>query len=95
MIKIDTSPVLYFSSLDEDSFFSWAQRIPCVSSVDNGYLHIRSKRVSKADLWDLIAIMYRYRMPMAQLREFLSERNKHWFADPKMYWHREVFGEGP
>ena len=32
---------------------------------------------------------------MAQLREFLSERNKHWFADPKMYWHREVFGEGP
>ncbi len=95
MIKIDTSPVLYFSSLDEDSFFSWAQRIPCVSSVDNGYLHIRSKRVSKADLWDLIAIMYRYRMPMAQLREFLSERNKYWFADPKMYWHREVFGEGP
>ena len=94
MIKIDTSPIRYFSPLDEDAFFSWARRIPCIASVDHGYLHIRSKRVSKADLRDLIAIMYRSRMPMTQLREFFSERNKHWFADPIMYWHREVFGEG-
>ena len=93
MIKIDTAPITYFSQLDERSFFSWAQEIPCVKSIGRGYLHIRSRVVSKADLWDLIAIMHRYRLPMAQLQQFLNERNRHWFADPKMYWHREVFGK--
>lgn len=92
MIKIDTSPIRYFSQLDEDSFFSWAQRIPCVKSVDNGFLHIRSKRLAENDLRDLIAVMHRYRMPMAQLQQFLNNRNEHWFKAPKTYWHREVFG---
>jgi hypothetical protein len=93
MIKIDTSPIRYFSQLDEDAFFSWAQNIPCVKSVENGFLHIRSKRLSEIDLRDLIAIMHRYRMPMAQLQQFLNERNEHWFKSPKMYWHRDIFGE--
>lgn len=92
MIKIDTSPIRYFSQLDEDSFFSWARRIPCVRSVDNGFLHIRSKRLAESDLRDLIAVMHRYRMPMAQLQQFLNDRNAHWFKAPKTYWHREVFG---
>ena len=92
MIKIDTSPIRYFSQLDEDFFFSWAQRIPCVRSVDNGFLHIRSKRLAESDLRDLIAVMHRYRMPMAQLQQFLNDRNKHWFKAKKTYWHREVFG---
>ena len=92
MIKIDTSPIWYISQLDEGSFFSWAQQIPCVKSVENGFLHIRSKRLGESDLRDLIAIMYRYRMPMAQLQQFLNERNEHWFKSPTMYWHRDVFG---
>jgi hypothetical protein len=92
MIKIDTSPIRYFSQLDENAFFSWAQEIPCVKSVENGFLHIRSKRLAEVDLRDLIAIMHRYRMPMTQLQQFLNERNESWFKSPKMYWHRDVFG---
>jgi hypothetical protein len=60
MIKIDTSPAKYFSYLDEKSFFEWAQQIPCVTSIDDGYFHIKSKRLSESDLRDLIAIMHRY-----------------------------------
>jgi hypothetical protein len=92
VIKIDTSPIRYFSQQDEGSFFSWAGRIPCVKCVEKGFLHIRSKRLAESDLRDLIAVMYRYRMPMSQLRQFLDDRNEHWFKSPKTYWHREVFG---
>ena len=91
MIKIDTSPIRYFSQLDEASFFAWARRIPCVTSVNQGFLHVRSKRLAESDLRDLIAIMHRYRMPMAQLRQFLNDRNEYWFNDSNTYWHREVF----
>jgi hypothetical protein len=53
--------------------------------------HPLASRV-EGNLWDLIAIMHRYQLPMAQLQQFLTERNRHWFADPKMHWHRQVFG---
>jgi hypothetical protein len=92
MIKIDTSPIRYFSQLDESSFFSWAQKIPCVKSIERGFLHVRSKRLGESDLRDLIAIMYRYGMPMAQLQQFVNARNEHWFKSSTMYWHRDVFG---
>ena len=92
MIKIDTSPVLYFSQLDEDSFFSWVQQIRCVKSVENGFLHIRSRRLSESDLRDLIAVMHRYKLPMSQLQQFLNERNESWFRSPGMYWYKAVFG---
>jgi hypothetical protein len=92
MIKIDTSPIWYFSQLDEDSFFGWVQQIPCIKSVEGGFLHIRSRRLSEPDLRDLIAVMYRYELPMAQLQQFLNERNEGWFKSPKMYWHKKVLG---
>ena len=91
MIRIDTSPVWYYSQLDEDAFFRWAQEIPCVKSIDGGFFHIRSRRLSKADLWDLIAIMHRYKMPMVQLRIFLNKSNEHWFKDKKMYFYKQVW----
>jgi len=92
MIKIDTSPIRYFSSLDEKSFFEWAQSIPCVASVDGGFLHIRSKRISAQNLRDLIAIMYRYELPMSQLQQFCSSSNEQWFKSSNKFWFKSVFG---
>ena len=92
MIKIDTATVRYFSYLDEKSFFEWAQSIPCVVSVDEGFLHIRSKRISEQNLRDLIAIMYRYQLPMLQLQQFCTSRNEHWFKSNKSFWFESVFG---
>ena len=92
MIKIDTSPIQYGSYLDEKSFFEWAQEIPCVKSVEGGFLHIKSKRLSEADLRDLIAIMHRYKMPMKQLQQFCNAKNEHWFKSKTKYWYRLVFG---
>jgi hypothetical protein len=93
MIKIDTSPVRYWSYLDEKSFFEWAEEIPCIKSVEGGVFHIKSKRLSESDLRDLIAIMYRYKMPMEQLQQFCNTKNERWFKSPIMYWHKDVFGD--
>jgi hypothetical protein len=91
MLRIDTAPVRYHSQLDEDAFFRWAQEIPCVKSIDGGFLHVRSKNISASDLRDLIAIMYRYKVPMTQLRQFCTAKNERWFKNKKMYWYRRVF----
>ena len=91
MIKIDTSPVRYYAQLDEDAFFSWAQKIPCVKSIEGGFLHIRSKRLSESDLRDLIAIMYRYQIPMQQLQQFCTVANELWFKADGTYWYKSVF----
>ena len=93
MIKIDTSPVRYYSQLDEKSFFEWALEIPCVKSIDGGFLHIKSKRLSEPDLRDLIAITHRCQLPMDQLQQFCSPANEHWFKAKQMYWHKAVFGK--
>lgn len=91
MIKIDTSPVRYYSQLDEKSFFEWAMEIPCVKSIEGGFLHISSKRLSEPNLRDLLAIMYRYKMPMGQLQLFCNSTNEHWFKSEKAYWYKSVF----
>ena len=92
MIKLDTSKVRYYSQLDEAHFFRWAKKIHCVTSIEGGYFHISAKTIPERDLRDLIAIMYRYKMPMRQLRQFLTTSNKTWFKDKRKYWFRRVFG---
>jgi uncharacterized protein involved in tolerance to divalent cations len=94
MIKIDLSgTVTYFSQLDELAFFTWAGNIKCIRSIDNGFFHIKSKRISKESLLDLIAIMHRYNMPMRQLSVFCNETNEKWFKDKKKYWYKKTFGK--
>jgi hypothetical protein len=92
MPKIDTSPVRYYSQLDEDSFFEWVQKIPCVTSIAGGVIHVKSTRISESNLRDLIAIMFRYKLPMSQLQQFCNAKNEHWFKAPSAFWHKPVFG---
>lgn len=51
-----------------------------------------SSRLSEASLRDLLALFTRYEIPMAQLAQFRTSKNEHWFAAPNMYWHKRVFG---
>jgi hypothetical protein len=59
MLKIDTSPVTYFSQRDEDHFFVQLQEIPCVTSIEGGFIHIDSANISEMDLRDILAVLYR------------------------------------
>lgn len=84
----------YFSPLDEKLQFDWLASIPCAAKVSSD-MHITLKRPpGRADLWELIAVLYRYRMDMTPLAALKTSRNKKWFFENKdAYWHSEVFGK--
>ena len=67
--------------------------ISCVKSIEGGFLHIKSKRISESNLRDLIALMYRYKVPMKQLQQFCNMNNQNWFKSKETYWYNEVFGD--
>ena len=91
MIKIETKGLRYFSYLDEEHFFTWAQDIDCVESVDAGVLHINAEKVDEASLRDLLAILARYQLPMHQLKTLLTNENEGWFNNTSAYWYKGVF----
>ncbi len=95
LIHMDTDVRFYHQS-DERAFFEWLARIPCVESyAGEGALglvvHLR-RRPGKDDLWQLLALCHRYRVSMRQLAKFETPKNRSWFCDPKMFWHKAVFG---
>ena len=92
MIKIDTQPIVYYSSSDERHFFAWAQEIDCITSIDLGYLHIDPNKASDDSLRDLLALLERYRLASRDLSALSRPENEHWFKNPNAYWYESVFG---
>ena len=88
--------IRYFSQGDETAFFGWIGRISCITRFagvgDTLYLHVRRSRIADRDLRELLAVFCRYRVPMKQLAQFESPRNRTWFARPGMYWFARVWG---
>ena len=89
--------VRYGSQGDETAFFEWIGRISCVTkfegSGDTLYLHVARSRISDENLRELIALFSRYRVPMKQLAQFETPRNRTWFTRPGMYWFARVWGD--
>ena len=85
----------FYSEEDEMLFHEWLRRIRAVRKVDHDtdttLVHVQS-RVSRRDLWELLGVFERYHIDMRQLAQFRTRTNEEWFADPKMYFHKKVFG---
>ena len=91
--------VLYYSHTDEAAFFFFIKSIKAVKHVeyvgDSVLLHV-SSRISQQSLRDFISLFQRYRITgMSQLSVFVTDTNREWFTDPKMFWHRKVFSKSP
>ena len=88
--------VRFYSFKDEDAFFWWIKRIPCIQSFEGAgdelYLDLVDKPLNDKDLNDLIGLFYRYKIDMKQLAQFVTPKNKVWFYDKKAFWHKQVFG---
>jgi hypothetical protein len=95
MVRLNCSGVKFGSQLDEKHLFSWALEIPCVVRWEQDQLVVRSRRLSKSDLRDLVALLWRYNIPMQQLAQFRNSTNEGWFAAPGTYWHQRMFGQKP
>ena len=88
--------VKYYSRKDEDAFFEWIKKIDCIDNfIGSGnelYLYISSHDLHDYDLRDLLALFYRYKIDMKQLRVFLNKDNRDWFYEnKKAYWHKKIF----
>jgi len=93
MIYLNCSGIRFGSQLDEKHLFEWAREISCVVRWEQDTLVVRSRRVSESALRDLLALFWRYNIPMEQLAQFQNSANEAWFTAPKMYWHKKVFGK--
>jgi hypothetical protein len=87
--------VVFHSPTDERTFFSWVNQIRCVARVEGRgdviVLHVSKKRISEANLRELLALFRRYRVAMPQLAQFENVTNRGWFRDPQTFWFRAVF----
>jgi hypothetical protein len=87
----------YYSQSDEDAFYAWLQSIPgvlrVVGTADGLVVTLRSKRLSQAALRELLAIHYRYGLPMQTLSQFETAQNRSWFRARHTYWYPSVFGK--
>lgn len=85
----------YFSQLDERAFFGWLEAIPgvvkAVGTPAGLEVALRSKRLSQDALRNLLALHFRYGLPMQSLAQFETSQNTSWFRCPTAYWYSKVF----
>jgi hypothetical protein len=91
-VRLNCAGTQFGSYLDEKHLFAWSEEISCFERWDGDTLVVRTHDMSEVDLRDILALFWRYQMPMRQLAQFLTERNQHWLAEPSAYWHERVFG---
>jgi hypothetical protein len=87
--------VTYYSTLDEDAFFGWLDRVGCVAGYEGKGvdLAITLKRAPDDDeLRELIGLFHRYGVDMRPLAVFSAAPGRDWFTAPQMFWHRKIFG---
>ena len=86
----------YYAQLDEDAFYRWLGAIAGVRKIEgtpNGLqVTFRSSTLSESALRDLVALHWRYRLPMRDLAQFQTAKNEAWFTSRDAYWHEGVFG---
>jgi hypothetical protein len=89
--------VRFCSPGDEDAFFSWLEQIRCVRAVKGVgrelHVHVPRRKISNSCLRELIAIFFRFGIPMGQLAQFETTANAQWFrSNISAFWHKRVFG---
>jgi len=74
MTEIRCKKVTFYSKGDEDTFFGWAHNVPAVKEVfgevDDIVLSIGPASIEDSSLSELIALLYRYNLPLQQLAIF-------------------------
>ncbi|MBB5912992.1 hypothetical protein BJY24_001859 [Nocardia transvalensis] len=97
-VALEATDVWYYSHGDEAAFFEWLDKIPAVRSY-GGRVNILEivveTPVDEDSLRELLALCYRYRINMAQLRQLDNSRIGPWFRDPQKYWYEDIFGASP
>jgi hypothetical protein len=90
-VHLNCAGTRFGSYLDEKHLFTWAEEISCFERWDRDTLVLRSQNVPEEALRELLALFWRYQIPMRQLAQFEADTNRHWFSSPTAYWYGRVF----
>ena len=74
-LTIEIGPQTFYHINDEHALFEWIAKITCVKKVEAYDLYIRSKRISRDDLRQLIGIFRRYEFD--NIEQLFIFRNKY------------------
>ncbi|WP_310311836.1 hypothetical protein, partial [Paraburkholderia terricola] len=63
-----------------------------IQGVGRGLLiDIDIRYLNKDALWDLIALLWRYEIPLTPLQELATRKRFAWLRDERFYWHKSMF----
>jgi hypothetical protein len=87
--------VEFNSSVDEEMFFTWIGKIPCIKSVKgegkNLYATVNLEKLTQGCLREIIGLCERYQIDMGQLSMLKNSNNSSWFSNPNAYWYDKIF----
>lgn len=93
--QIIATDILFYHDNDERAFIEWIDRMPFVQDTYGAGrdMFIRFSRFpTDDDIWEIIGFCRRFQVEMTQLNAFLTDANREWFFNPKMWWFAEIFG---
>lgn len=90
-VRLSCGGTRFGSCLDEKHLFTWAEELSCFERWDSDTMVLRTGDISEEELRELLALFWRYRIPMRQLAQFETDSNRHWFSSPTTYWYGQVF----
>jgi hypothetical protein len=97
MPKLICKRVMFYSVNDELAFGEWLSRIRGIKKwegvLDEIHVYVPRSTISDTCLRELTALFFRYKIDMLQLRQFVNDNNRQWYARETAYWHKPVFGE--
>lgn len=86
---------MYYSQGDEDRFFLGLKTNRAVvkfrGAGNNLLVTVNSRNMTKEGLWDLIALLWRYKVPLRPLKIFAQSKKFSWLNNKEMFWYKDMF----
>jgi hypothetical protein len=87
----------FYSRGDERRLFQGFKEIAAIREVKGAgrelMLEIQLSSLSSEALRELLALLWRYGIPLAPLHAFAEKKKFGWLNDAQGYWHRDMFTE--
>lgn len=88
----------FFAHEDEDAFFEWIKKIPCITHIrgelDVINICIASKKIRREELGSIVGLFRRYKVDVQQLEVLVNNKNLGFFAWSKKHYSINVYPAG-
>lgn len=94
-MKLTIDLTTFYSDGDERRFFHGLRENPAISGfrgvAQQLEITIVQSRLNHAALRDLIALFWRYQIPLSPLSKIANIRRFEWLNNDKWYWYKSMF----